>query len=62
MKPSVAGLTSNPTIFEHAIKNSHDYDVAIREKTATGLSVKSLAAPRSVNTMPEKSGNLRKAG
>ena len=31
---SVTGLTSNPTIFDHAIKNSHDYDDAIREKSA----------------------------
>ena len=29
---SVTGLTSNPTIFDHAIKNSKDYDAAIREK------------------------------
>jgi transaldolase len=29
---SVTGLTSNPTIFDHAIKNSHDYDDAIRQK------------------------------
>ena len=29
---SVTGLTSNPTIFNHAIKNSTAYDVAIREK------------------------------
>src|SRR5216683_2267492 len=35
---SITGLTSNPTIFDHAIKNSHDYDAAIREKTATGTS------------------------
>ena len=27
---SVTGLTSNPTIFDHAIKNSADYDDAIR--------------------------------
>ena len=33
---SVTGLTSNPTIFDHAIKNSRDYDAAIREKTAAG--------------------------
>jgi len=33
---SITGLTSNPTIFDHAIKNSHDYDAAIREKTAAG--------------------------
>ena len=39
---SITGLTSNPTIFDHAIKNSHDYDAAIREKTAMGLSGEEL--------------------
>src|SRR5260370_25995733 len=39
---SVTGLTSNPTIFDHAIKNSRDYDAAIREKTAAGLSGEAL--------------------
>jgi transaldolase len=39
---SVTGLTSNPTIFDHAIKNSHDYDGSIREKTAAGLSGEAL--------------------
>ena len=29
---SVTGLTSNPTIFDHAIKNSTAYDTAIRER------------------------------
>jgi transaldolase len=29
---SVTGLTSNPTIFDHAIKNSSTYDAAIRTK------------------------------
>ena len=29
---SVTGLTSNPTIFDHAIKNSNAYDGAIRKK------------------------------
>jgi transaldolase len=33
---SVTGLTSNPTIFDHAIKNSRDYDDAIRDKLAEG--------------------------
>ncbi|HTJ08619.1 MAG TPA: transaldolase [Candidatus Binataceae bacterium] len=31
---SITGLTSNPSIFDQAIKNSNDYDAAIREKTA----------------------------
>jgi len=35
---SVTGLTSNPTIFDHAIKNSTAYDAAIREKLAKGKS------------------------
>src|SRR5215472_11960506 len=35
---SVTGLTSNPTIFDHAIKNSSDYDDAIRSKIAQGES------------------------
>ena len=33
---SVTGLTSNPTIFDHAIKNSAAYDGAIREEMAEG--------------------------
>ena len=33
---SVTGLTSNPTIFDHAIEKSSDYDEAIRSKVAQG--------------------------
>jgi transaldolase len=39
---SVTGLTSNPTIFDHAIKNSHDYDNAIRQKLREGKSTEAL--------------------
>lgn len=39
---SVTGLTSNPTIFDHAIKNSGDYDTAIREKLSKGKSGEAL--------------------
>ena len=39
---SVTGLTSNPTIFDQAIKNSHDYDAAIRDKTVAGKSGEAL--------------------
>ena len=39
---SVTGLTSNPTIFDHAIKNSHDYDDAIRQKLNEGKSGEAL--------------------
>jgi transaldolase len=39
---SVTGLTSNPTIFDHAIKNSTAYDAAVREKLAQGKSGEAL--------------------
>jgi len=39
---SVTGLTSNPTIFDHAIKNSTAYDAGIREKMAGGKSGEDL--------------------
>jgi transaldolase len=39
---SVTGLTSNPTIFDHAIKNSNDYDEAIKRKLAGGKSGEQL--------------------
>jgi transaldolase len=39
---SVTGLTSNPTIFDHAIKNSASYDAAIREKLGEGKSGETL--------------------
>jgi len=39
---SVTGLTSNPTIFDHAIKNSAAYDAAIRQALATGKSGEGL--------------------
>jgi transaldolase len=39
---SVTGLTSNPTIFDHAIKNSTAYDEAIRRKLKEGKSGEQL--------------------
>src|SRR6266852_3304701 len=39
---SITGLTSNPTIFDHAIKNSKDYDDAIKRKLAQGKSGEKL--------------------
>ena len=39
---SVTGLTSNPTIFDHAIKNSSAYDLAIRAGLAKGKSGEAL--------------------
>ena len=39
---SVTGLTSNPTIFDQAIKNSTAYDTAIRQKLKEGKSGEEL--------------------
>jgi transaldolase len=39
---SVTGLTSNPTIFDHAIANSSAYDDAIRQKSPKAGSVEDL--------------------
>ena len=39
---SVTGLTSNPTIFDHAIETSSAYDAAIRKKSQEGQSGETL--------------------
>jgi transaldolase len=39
---SVTGLTSNPTIFDQAIKNSTAYDAAVRENLAQNKSAETL--------------------
>jgi transaldolase len=39
---SVTGLTSNPTIFDHAIGKSASYDADVRQLAARGLSVEDL--------------------
>lgn len=39
---SVTGLTSNPTIFDHAVKNSTSYDDAIRRKAPSARSGEEL--------------------
>src|SRR5437868_2447757 len=39
---SVTGLTSNPTIFDQAIKNSAAYDPSIRQKLEQGKSGEAL--------------------
>jgi transaldolase len=39
---SITGLTSNPTIFDHAIKSGTDYDADIRRKLGEGKSGEAL--------------------
>ena len=40
----VSGLTSNPSIFEKAIAESHDYDQAIRDLALKGKSIEEIYA------------------
>ena len=47
---SVSGVTSNPTIFDHAIKNSSAYDAAIRKKVREGKSSELGSLARRVST------------
>src|SRR5690242_21521961 len=37
----ITGLTSNPTIFDRAIRNGHFYDASIRRRAAAGQDRKS---------------------
>jgi transaldolase len=39
---SITGLTSNPTIFDHALRNSREYDHAIQQKLQEGKSGEAL--------------------
>src|SRR6202007_1727229 len=39
---SITGLTSNPTIFDHAIKNSSTYDSSIAKEMSQGASAEAL--------------------
>src|SRR5256884_2257159 len=48
---SVTGLTSNPTIFDHAIKNSSAYDAAIRQKVKEGKSGEELFFERALEAL-----------
>jgi hypothetical protein len=39
---SITGLTSNPTIFDHALRNSREYDHGIQQKLQEGKSGEAL--------------------
>src|SRR5262249_1165120 len=56
---SVTGLTSNPTIFDHAIKNSSDYDNAIRSKLAEGKSGEKLFFELALEDLTQAADLLR---
>jgi len=58
---SITGLTSNPTIFDHAIKNSNDYDDAIKTKLAEGKSGEKLFFELALEDLTEAADLFRPA-
>jgi transaldolase len=56
---SVTGLTSNPTIFNHAIKNSAAYDDAIRAKVEGGKSGEDLFFELAIEDLTEAADLFR---
>src|SRR5215813_5774357 len=58
---SVTGLTSNPTIFDHAIRTGHDYDAAIREKTAAGIGDEELFFELAIDDLRQAADLFRPA-
>jgi transaldolase len=53
---SVTGLTSNPTIFDHAIAGTTDYDDAIRRKVKEGRSAEELFFDLALEDLREAAG------
>ncbi len=56
---SVTGLTSNPTIFDHAIRNADFYDDAIRRKVDEGKSGEELFFELAMEDLREAADLLR---
>ena len=56
---SVTGLTSNPTIFDHAIKGSTAYDGAIREKLSKGKAGEALFFDLAIEDITRAAGLFR---
>jgi len=56
---SVTGLTSNPTIFEHAIRNGEAYDASIARKLAQGRSGEDLFFEIALEDLAEAADLLR---
>ncbi|MBU6411268.1 MAG: transaldolase [Verrucomicrobiota bacterium] len=56
---SVTGLTSNPTIFDHAIKNSRAYDEAIRGRLGQGRSGEDLFFDLAIEDLTRAADLLR---
>ena len=56
---SVTGLTSNPTIFDHAISNGAFYDEAIGSKAAEGKSEEALFFEPAIENLQRAADLLR---
>jgi len=56
---SVTGLTSNPSIFDHAIKNADFYDDAIRQKALAGKSGEELFFELALEDLTQAADLLR---
>jgi transaldolase len=56
---SVTGLTSNPTIFDHAIKNSDDYDAAIKAGLSKGTAGEDLFFELALEDLTQAAGLLK---
>ena len=57
----VSGLTSNPAIFNSAIKNGHDYDVAIQRAAAEGKSAEASFVDLALEDLTQAADLLRPA-
>jgi transaldolase len=56
---SVTGLTSNPTIFDHAIKNSSAYDTAIGDNLRNGKTGEELFFELALSDITRAAGEFR---
>ena len=56
---SVTGLTSNPTLFEHAIASGEAYDDAIHECAALGLSAEEIFFELALQDLTQAADHLR---
>ncbi|MEP6593643.1 MAG: transaldolase family protein, partial [Acidobacteriota bacterium] len=58
---AITGLTSNPTIFDHAIKDAAAYDDAIHQKTSAGTSGEALFFELALEDLTQAADLLRAA-
>src|SRR5262245_8045800 len=56
---SITGLTSNPTIFDHAITKSQAYDAAIRQNIRQGKSDEELFFQLAIEDLTNAAGSFR---